>query len=90
MVQLTSRRGKSLHESSREIIAAVALAPWRLAWDLELAIGSRKGIAEPGQLQSPARLKLRKNVVVTARQSSARLYVFDMMQTGGSNVGSSR
>ena len=81
-VDLISRQGKSFNPSFPEVAAAVAAVPGDFVWDAELATGAGRGVAAFRRLQDRARLKLAKSVIVAARRSPARIFLFDMMISG--------
>ncbi|MFP3550131.1 DNA ligase [Paraburkholderia sp. SIMBA_049] len=85
-VDLISREGKLFNASFPEIVKAVAAVSGDFVWDAELAIGSGRGAIEFASLQQRARTISPRKIPAAARKCPARLYVFDMLASGKSDL----
>ncbi|MGF6978920.1 bifunctional non-homologous end joining protein LigD [Paraburkholderia sp. JPY465] len=78
-VELVSRNGKALNDSFPDVADAVRQVPGDFVWDSELTVDDRAGHSDFERLQQRARTRIPLRVHAAARESPARLYVFDML-----------
>ncbi|WP_244832530.1 DNA ligase [Caballeronia sp. TF1N1] len=85
-VELISRNGNPLNHSFPDVADAVAAVPGSFIWDAELTVYEENGRPSFERLQGCARMRIQRNVQAAARENPARLYIFDLLAAGQSDL----
>ncbi|WP_233890102.1 ATP-dependent DNA ligase [Paraburkholderia flagellata] len=85
-VDLVSRQGNSFNRSFPDVVQAVASVPGDFTWDAELTVGDARSKAAFDHLQQRARTSSAKSLPAAVRRHPARLFVFDMMESGDTDL----